>query len=109
MPGENLPLPPHHELKSCLLPWKGPADQGESFSTALGEQGGVRPVWGKHQPHEHVGEEDLLKNRHVLDCSAALGIDNLAVVTANLLGLFQAVVLFYRLTDCKQPGSLEKL
>jgi len=54
-----------------------------------------------------VGEEDLLKNRHNLDCSAALGIDNLAAVIANLLGMFQAV-LSYRLTGCKLPGSLEK-
>ena len=51
----------------------------------------------------------MLKTRHVLDCSAALGIDNLAAVIANLLGMFQAVLSFYRLTGCKLPGSLEKL
>lgn len=69
--------------------------KGQSFSTALGERG-VRCVWGEHQPH--VWEEDLLQTRHVLDCSAALEINNLAAGTANLLGMFQAVLSYYRLT-----------
>lgn len=107
MPGENLLFPPQHKLE--LPPSMERAHgKGQSFSTALGEQG-VRPVWGEYQPHEHVWEEDLLKTGHVLDRSAALEINNLAAVIANLPGMFQAVLSYYRLTDCKLPGSLEKL
>lgn len=51
---------------------------------------------------------DLLKTRHILDCRVALEINNLAAVIANLLGLVQAVLSYYRLTGCKLPGSLEK-
>ena len=56
-----------------------------------------------------MGEEVLLKNSHIFDCSAAFGIDNLAAVAENLLGMFQAVSSFWRLTGCNLPGGLEKL
>lgn len=65
-------------------------------------------MWGEYQPHEHMWEEDLLQTRHVLDCSAALEINNLAAVTANLLGVFQAVLSYYRLQTDREPGKTQK-
>lgn len=67
-------------------------------------------MWGKCQPHEHMWEEDLLKTGHVLDCSAALEINNLAAVIANLLGMFQAVLLLQadRLQTAREPGKTQK-
>lgn len=50
----------------------------------------------------------MLKNSHIFDRSAAFGIDNLAAVTENLLGVFQAVSSFWRLTGCNLPGGAGK-
>lgn len=69
-------------------------------------------MWGEHQPHEHMWEEDLLKSRHILDCSAALEIINLAALTAaepswQVSGcplLLQAD----RLQTAREPGKTQK-
>lgn len=63
----------------------------------------------RHQPHQHMREEALLKHGCILDHSAASGIDNLAAIIAKCLACFRLSPPSGDWQAANLPGSLEKL